>query len=132
MGTAIGVLLRAAVLVGVLVAWVEYADRSNPDDALGTGLIAFLLLVTISFAGSIVDGVRRGLVHALLVWTATALLAAVAVGAYLDDGLDDGFSGDMVDGTAFFGLLLLLPALVGSGVGGLFHRARAATGASSS
>lgn len=117
MGVLLGALLRAAVLLVVTLAWVEVVDRSDSTDALGAGLVAFLLLVTISFWWSIVDGVRHAFVAALLRWLSAAVLGAVGITFLV---ADEQTWGDVI----FFAILLLGPAVVGAGIGGLLHRAR--------
>ncbi len=113
----LGALVRAAVLLVVTLAWVEVVDRSDSTDALGAGLIAFLLLVTISFAWSIVDGVRHGFLATVLRWLPTAVLGGVGITLFV---VDEQAWSDVV----FFAILLLAPAVVGAGIGGLLHRAR--------
>ena len=116
MGALLGALVRAAVLLVVTLAWVEVVDRSDSTDALGAGLIAFLVLVTISFGWSIVDGVRHRFVPALLRWLPAAMLGAVGITLLV---ADEQTWGDV----AFFAILLLGPAVIGAGIGGLLHRA---------
>jgi hypothetical protein len=116
MGVLLGALVRAAVLLVVTLAWVAVVDHSDSTDALGAGLIAFVLLVTISFGWSIVDAVRNGFVAALLRWLPAAAIGAVGITLFV---ADEQTWGDVV----FFAILLLGPAVAGAGIGGVLRRA---------
>ena len=70
-----GVLLRAAALVALIVGYGVWLDNSDSTDALSAGLLAFFLLVTFAFAWSLVDGIRRGLLVALVGWAFTSTIA---------------------------------------------------------
>jgi hypothetical protein len=118
-GAVLGALVRALVLVGVTLAWIEVVDRSESTDALGAGLVAFLVLLAISFAWSVVDGVRHGFARALLTWAVTAVLAAAGITVFVADS-------PAWDDVVFFGVLLAVPALVGGGIGAIVHQARGA------
>ncbi|GAA4711405.1 hypothetical protein [Nocardioides conyzicola] len=118
------VLLRTVaclVVVGVVVLAIEHSDS---DDALGAGLLAFLVLVTLAFAWALVDGVRRGFVPSLLVWVLTSAAAGVGIPLVLSLGSDESVA---VDDVVFFGLLLLVPAAVGFVIGGAVHGTRRAS-----
>lgn len=116
MRALLGAVVRAAVVVLATLAWVEVAERGDSTDALGTGLIAFLLMVTISFAWALADGVRHGFFAALHRWLPGGVLGAAGITLLVSD--DRSW-----DSAVFFAVLLLGPALVGAGIGGLLHRA---------
>jgi hypothetical protein len=116
-GVALGALARALVLVGVTAAWIAFVDRSDSTDALGAGLVALLILLATSLAWSVVDGVRHGFARAALTWAVTAVLGAAGITVFVADS-------PAWDDVALFGALLVLPALVGGGVGGIAHQIR--------
>src|SRR5437868_2881943 len=68
----VGVLVRTVAFLVVIAVVVLAIDTSDSTDALGAGLLAFLVLVTIAFAWALVDGVRRGFVPSLLLWALTS------------------------------------------------------------
>lgn len=58
------------------------ADRLHPSQsptgtAIGIGLVVFAVLSMTAFVWSLVDGHRRGVIGALLPWTAAAVVCAV-------------------------------------------------------
>ena len=113
-----------------LYSWVV-GSTSIGDDALGAGLLAFLLLAVAAFAWAVVDGRRRGTATAVLLWAVVAGLLAVGwlvLGSVA--GADDSMSATELM-TADAGLvpftffLLLVPAAVGAAIGGATRRAAA-------
>lgn len=117
----LGVLVRSAALVVVIAVYVALLDRSDSTDALSAGLLAFLILVTIALVWALVDGIRQGLVPALLGWALTSVVAGVGIPLVLAIENDNDFAvGDAV----FFGFLLFAPAFVGLAVGGIVRRIR--------
>jgi hypothetical protein len=114
----VGVLIRTVALLAVVAVVVLAIDRSDSTDALGAGLLAFLVLVTLAFAWALVDGVRRGFVPSLLVWVLTSAIAGVGIPAVISLGSSEGVA---FDDAVFFGLLLLVPAAVGLAIGGAVH-----------
>jgi hypothetical protein len=117
----VGVLIRTAALLVVIAVVVLAIDSSDSTDALGAGLLAFLVLVTLAFVWALVDGVRRGFVPSLLVWVLTSAIAGVGIPVVISLGDADGVS---VDDAVFFALLLLVPAAVGLAIGGAMHGLR--------
>ena len=111
----VGVLIRTAALLVVIAVVVLAIDSSDSTDALGAGLLAFLVLVTLAFVWALVDGVRRGFVPSLLLWVLTSAIAGVGIPVVISLGDADGVS---IDGAVFFALLLLVPAAVGLVIGG--------------
>ena len=75
----LGVLLRSLVIVAVIAGYVAAIARSETTDALGAGLLAFLILVGMALVWAVVDGVRRGLVEALVTWVLTSAVAGVGI-----------------------------------------------------
>ncbi len=120
----LGVLLRSAVIVGVIAVYVELLSRSDSTDALSAGLLAFLILVAIAFVWSVVDGIRLGFVPGLVEWLLTSVVAGVGLPVALAIANDYDVANEVGDGAVFFAILLFLPALAGVGVGGLVHRTR--------
>ena len=120
----LGALVRAAVLVTVLAVYIVLLDRSDSTDALSAGLLAFLILVTIAFGWALVDGVRRGVVPALVGWVLTSAVAGFGIPVVIAVKNDTGIVEELGDGALFFGLLLFVPAFVGLAIGGLVHRVR--------
>lgn len=124
----VAALVRALVVVVLYAGFVEVLDRSDSDDALGAGLLYFLLVVVLALCWAIWDGWRRGLPTAAIVWLLAGALTGLGIpvvsialdvsGASLADELRDGW--------LFLALLVAVPALVGAVPGGIAHRARAA------
>jgi membrane protease YdiL (CAAX protease family) len=114
----VGVLVRTVVILAVIGVVVLAIDHSDSTDALGAGLMAFLVLVTVAFAWALIDGVRRGFVPALLAWILTSAAAGVGIPVVISLGSSEGAA---LDDAVFFGLLLLVPAAVGLVIGGAVH-----------
>ncbi len=127
----LGVVLRSLVIVAVIAAYVAAIARSESTDALGAGLLAFLILVAIAFVWAVVDGVRRGLLDALLTWVLTSVLAGVGIPVALALTDDRDLASEVADGVVFFAVVLLVPAVLGLALGGLVHRIRRPAAAAS-
>lgn len=120
-----GVLVRSAVLALVIAAYGAAVNRSESTDALGAGLLAFLLVVVVAFGWAFVDGLRHGFVPALVTWVLTAALGGVAICVALALTVaDEGVGSAIADSAVFFAVLLVVPALVGLGLGAVVHRVR--------
>lgn len=117
-------LLRSVVIVAVIAAYVAVINRSDSTDALGAGLLAFLILVAMAFVWALVDGVRRGLVEAFVTWVLASAVTAVGIPVGLVLADDRDLSTELSDGFVFFLVVVLVPALIGLAVGGLVHRVR--------
>lgn len=117
-------LLRCVAIVVVIAAYVAVVNRSESTDALGAGLLAFLILVAMAFVWALVDGVRRGLVEALATWVLTSAVTAVGIPVALAVTDDRDLATEVSDGFVFFVVVLLVPAVLGLAVGGLVHRVR--------
>ncbi len=123
MDTIVKIIIRAAVLGAALLlyTWLVVGHTSVGDDALGAGLLAFLLLVGTALVWGLVDGRALRLGRAALVWAAVSALLAIgwtAVGALAGD-TDPAF-------VPFVFLLVLVPAGLGAASGHLL-RSRVAT-----
>lgn len=121
---ALGVLLRSAAIVALIAVYGVWLDNSESTDALSAGLLAFFLLVTFAFVWSLIDGVRHGLLVAVIVWAFTSTIAGIGIPVAIAVANDTGVTDELGDSGVFFGLLLFLPALAGVAIGGLLHRIR--------
>ena len=120
----LGVLLRSLVIVAVIAGYVAAIARSETTDALGAGLLAFLILVGMALVWAVVDGVRRGLVEALVTWVLTSAVAGVGIPVALALTDDRDLASEVSDGFVFFALVLFVPAAIGLALGALVHRGR--------
>lgn len=120
----LAVLLRSLVIVAVITAYVAAVARSETTDALGAGLLALLLLVAMAFVWAVIDGVRRGLLEALLTWVLTSAVAGLGIPVALALTDDRDLAGEVIDGAVFFAVVLVVPAVLGLALGGLVHRIR--------
>ena len=118
--------IRATVLAVVIAIYGVALSRSESTDALGAGLLAFLLLTAITFVWGLVDGSRRGFKSAVLLWLPTSVVAGVAVPLVLSltGSTGEGIGTSVRDSTIFFAVMLFMPALIGLGIGSLVHRMR--------
>ena len=117
-------LVRTLVLAAMYVVTMVVAYQSSDPDPLGFGLALFLLWVVSALVWGLVDGVRRPLGRALLVW----LIVAAAMGVVLILGVvilegSEGFDG-AVDTIVFTVVLVGVPAAIGIGIGALVQKAR--------
>jgi hypothetical protein len=117
----VAALIRTVVVLAVIAVVVLAIEHSESTDALGAGLLAFLVLAVVAFVWALVDGVRRGFVPALLTWILTSAAAGIGIPVVISLGSSDGVA---LDDAVFFGLLLLVPAAVGLVVGGAVHGTR--------
>ncbi len=118
------VVLRVAVFAAIHLAFLAVLARSESTDALGAGLLFFLVVFIVALVWAGVDASRRGFLSAAIVWVVTAVLAGVALTlVFVLTSSDSYFGEEWAGSTLFFGLLVLIPALVGSGLGGLLQRA---------
>lgn len=120
----VGVLLRSVVIVVVIAAYVAVVNSSESTDALGAGLLAFLILVAIALVWAVVDGVRRGLLETLLTWALTSVVVGLGIPVALALTDDRDLRAELSDGFVFFTLVLLVPAAIGLALGALVHRVR--------
>jgi hypothetical protein len=126
--TLVRVLVRLAVMGAVLAGYYAALPVLFPDDGgganIGAGLIAFGVVVLVSFGWAYVDGRRRGAAST----TATWAIVAVAFGLLWLLGLavveaDDSMSiAERLRLDAFLAVftagLVFLPAGVGAAIGG--------------
>jgi hypothetical protein len=125
----VAALLRSVVIVAVIAAYVAVVNHSDSTDALGAGLLAFLILVAIALLWAVVDGVRRGLAEALVTWVLTSALTGVGIPVGLVLADDRDLSTELSDGFVFFALVVLVPAVIGLALGAVVHRLRRPEGA---
>lgn len=119
------VIVRLAAFVLFDVVFLVLLSRSDSTDALGAGLLFFLIVAVAAAMWAGFDAARRGFVPTVIVWAVTALLTGIAltvVYVISDDAAELG--PELRDSTSFFVGLLFVPALLGSLVGSLLHRAR--------
>lgn len=121
---AVAVAVRVAAITVFYAAYLAVLSRSESTDALGAGLLFFLIVVVIALVWATIDAVRHGFVPAVAVWAVSALLSGftLGIGHLLTDeavSLSEVTTGDL----PFFAVLLFVPALLGCALGGLVHRA---------
>lgn len=119
----LGALLRAAVVVAVLAGYLVVLDNSDSTDALGAGLLAFLIMVAIAFVWALVDGVRTGFVASLVRWLIASVLVGVGVPLVVAIRDDDGLA-LVGEDVLFFSVLLFVPAAIGLAIGAVVYRVR--------
>ncbi|NHA67172.1 hypothetical protein [Phycicoccus flavus] len=129
------VLLRVVVVV-LLAAAVGFglsalSDPSGGAD-IGAGVLAFALVVLVSFVWSLLDGRRAGLGRVLLRWLLVAVLVGAFLAAFPQIGSDTSFDlqvylGDLPESGPFGAALVFVPALVGALIGRLIGGRRART-----
>lgn len=126
LGAVRALLLRALVIVGLYAGFVVVLDRTGSDDALGAGLLFFLLVVVVGGAWGAWDAWRSGLPSAAVLWLLVGLAAGLGIPAasVAMDVTSDSVSAEIRDGALFLGLLVAVPALLGAVPGGVAHRAR--------
>ncbi|MCD4523655.1 hypothetical protein [Nocardioides sp. cx-173] len=118
------VLARTAVLTLGYVAFAEVLSHSDSTDALGAGLLFFLLVLVLVLVWSAYDGLRRGVGAALLTWALTAAASGASlVAAYVLRESGD-LGAELRDSWLFFALLVAVPAVPGAAVGAVVRRAR--------
>ncbi|MFC6153459.1 hypothetical protein [Nocardioides yefusunii] len=115
LSTLLRTLVRAVALtllfLGQIWAWDTFAPSTDAN--IGAGLLAFLVSAVVAFGWSWRDAVRHGWLNALVCWTLAAVLFDVTV------SLANGF-----DGGGFMAVLTLVPAAVGTLIGGLVRVVR--------
>ena len=121
--------LRALLLVAVYAAFLLVLDRTDGGDALGAGLLYFLLMMTVGFCWAVWDGSRRPYLWTGVVWIlagvgTTVGIALTAVALELE--ASGSFTEELGDGFLFLTLLVVVPALVGAGIGAAIRRTRTA------
>lgn len=122
-------LIRAVTLTLLSVSFQVAISTSESTDALGAGLLFFLILVLVAFGWAAYDGVRRGFLPAAGLWMLTAVLAGVGltVAFLVTVTGETGLVDELKDSGIFFALLVAVPALSGAGLGGLVRRQQSPT-----
>jgi hypothetical protein len=123
--------VRLAVMGAALAAYYAAVPFLFPDDGdanIGAGLIAFGVVVVISFGWAYVDGRRRGASPTVVTWAFVAaafglmwLLGLALVEADDSLGLGERLLLDFPM-VVFTAGLVFLPAGVGAALGGTAHR----------
>lgn len=113
--------VRTIILLGFDLGFRALLARyDDSQDALGAGLLAFLIIVLISGIGGLIDGWRLTFGRMAFIWLVTAVLAAVGMTALINvfyEPFDlDVFFSDLRDLGAFTVGLILVPALLGGGL----------------
>lgn len=118
--------VRIVLLTLAYVVYAEVVSRSESTDALGAGLLFFLIVVSVAFAWSTYDAARRGFLAAAVVWllTAAGVGLTITVAYVVGEQTAGAFVDELREGWLFFSLLVFVPAVPGAGIGSLFHRSR--------
>lgn len=132
MTVLIAIVVRSVVLGIGIAAYYHVAPALLPDDdGLGTGLLAFLIIVVASGCWGLFDCVRREYAPVAVIWLTTSLLVAVgwwvvlaAVEADSSMSMAELLRVD-AEGVAFMISLVAVPALCAGGLGQLISNARA-------
>lgn len=125
----VAAVLRAALLVAVYAAFLLVLDRTDGEDALGAGLLYFLLVLAVAFGWAVRDGSRHAYPWVGAVWVLAGMGTTVGIAltaVALEPDASGSFSEELGDGFLFLTLLVVVPALVGAGIGALLRRSRTA------
>lgn len=124
--------LRTGALVGVNVGAQGLMSLSDGENAIGSGVALFMVMVVISAGWGVADGARRSFVVALCPWLPAAVLTAVlaalcvsiAEGLTLGEPLIRAFTNLALyaDLMPFLFGLVAVPAALGVLVGHLIRR----------
>ena len=131
MSLLLRVLVRLAVLAFVVGAYRELvvplmSEPGDPD--IGAGLIAFGIIIIISFVWSVVDGRRSGLTSTAARWAIVAVVFSLGWVVLLAVAERDGSMSTRDALSASLGLvpftivLVLVPSLVGAAIGQSLRR----------
>lgn len=126
---AAAAVLRAALLVAVYAAFLLVLDRTDGEDALGAGLLYFLLVMAVALAWAVWDGSRRPYPAAAAVWVLAGIGTTVGIAlaaVLMEPDASGSFGDELSDGFLFLTLLVVVPALVGAALGALVRRSRTA------
>jgi len=126
MSLLLRVLVRLVVLALVVTAYMELVvplmgDPGDPN--IGAGLIAFGIVIVVSFVWSVVDGRRRGLPSTVACWAIVAVALSLGWVVLLAVAERDGSMSTRDALSASLGLvpftigLVLVPSLVGAAIG---------------
>lgn len=122
-------LVRAVLLVAVYAVFLLVLDRTDGGDALGAGLLYFVVVMAIGFAWAVWDGSRGPYPAAAAVWVLAGIGTTVGIAltaVLLEPDASGSFGEELGDGFVFLTLLVVLPALAGAALGVLIRRSRTA------
>ena len=117
------VVVRVAALTAFFALYLALLDRSDSTDALGAGLMFFMIVAVVAMSWALVDAFRRGGLSTAAVWAVTAVLSGLALGAVrmvTDESVT--FHEVVTSDLPFFAVLVLVPAALGGALGALVHR----------
>jgi hypothetical protein len=126
--------LAAAVVRGLVVV-VLYAGvllalhRTDGEDALGVGLLYFLLVALLALTWAAVDAARQDVARTIVVWVLAGAFVGLGIpltAAVLEPDSSLSLAEEVRDGFVFLVLLVAVPALVGAAVGAVVRRSRSA------
>ncbi|WP_374928241.1 hypothetical protein [Kytococcus sedentarius] len=131
MNSLVAVLVRAVVtvLLAAGAGWLTtlVGSSADSDTGLGAGLVAFLAIAVISLVWSFLDAKGgRSFLGTVVIWAVAGLVIGV-LGALQAQGFDGPIDRtilwDDVKGLSIMGgLLAVVPAVVGAGVGAIARR----------
>ena len=113
----------AVITAALILAWV---NSDAAEDPLGLGLLVFAIYVVFALVWGLVDGIRHGFGSSVLVWflVGPATGALVPLITVVDTGETSTLGEDLASALPFFTLLVLIPAVVGIGVGAIIRKVR--------
>ena len=130
MTTVLAIVIRLVVMGAALAAYYAALPHLFPgegDANIGAGLLAFGVVVLVSFGWGLVDGRRPGAASAVVVWAVVAVVfgAAWLLGLALLEADDSMSLTERLQLDAFLAVftagLVLVPAGVGAAIGGTSH-----------
>ncbi len=122
------IVLRAALAGLLLIAWVQTLSSvgipGKADFYVRATMFATAVFVASVLTWSILDAYRRGAGAGFATWLGSSFLAGAMVGLWA--AYNDGTQGldvvvDMLIAVGGFGIVVAVPALVGSLLGGMFR-----------
>lgn len=122
---SVAVVVRVLAFAVLHVGYLALLSRSDTTDALGAGLLFFLIVFVVALVWAAADALRHGFDAMLMRWAATSLLAGLALTlVFIVTTADADLGSELTGSTAFFAFLVFVPAVIGTAVGGVVHRAR--------
>lgn len=128
---AIAIVVRLVVMGAALAGYYAAIPFLFPDDGgganIGAGLIAFGVVVLVSFGWALVDARRRGAAPTMLVWAVVAAAFGLSwlLGLAILDADDSMSIAERLRLDAFLAVftagLVLVPAGLGAALGGSRH-----------
>lgn len=122
---SVAVVVRVIALAVLHVGYLALLSRSDSTDALGAGLLFFLIVFVVALAWAGADALRHGFAAALVRWAVTSVLAGLALTlVFVATTADADLGAELTGSTIFFAFLVFVPALIGAAAGGAVHRVR--------